>query len=49
MPKVRKAACLLLLALVVLVDFASRFLSFVADGTLVAMIIFIALPILKKQ
>ena len=49
MAKLRLIACLALLALVVAVDFTSRVMSILSDGLLVAAIVFIALPVFKKQ
>lgn len=49
MAKIRLIACMALLALIVAVDFTSRVMSILSDGLLVAVIVFIALPALKKQ
>lgn len=47
--KLRLAAAVLLLFLVVMVDFTSRIMSVLADGVLVAGVVVVAFPVLKKK
>lgn len=49
MGKLRWAAVGALLALSVVVDFASKFMSIAADGVLIAVAVAVALPLLKKS
>ncbi|HFG2649693.1 TPA: DUF3927 family protein, partial [Escherichia coli] len=47
--KMRLAVVALLLFLVVMVDFSSRIMSVLADGVLVAGVVVVAFPLLKKK
>ncbi|MBC6569255.1 hypothetical protein EAQG_01762 [Escherichia coli TA464] len=47
--KLRFAVAVLLLFLVVMVDFTSRMMSVLADGVLVAGVVIVAFPLLKKN
>lgn len=47
--KMRLAVVALLLFLVVMVDFSSRIMSVLADGMLVAGVVVVAFPLLKKK
>lgn len=47
--KLRLAAAVFLLFLVVMVDFTSRIMSVLADGVLVAGVVVVAFPVLKKK